>query len=143
MKTYLPDDFHGSVVRAIEEKGVYPHIMLVLDQNDQLHVHALALAEPEQVMHHMMKVLVNDKPKQLIYGMDRYCKPGQGTTLGDCVAGAYWSEEADSWRVFVIEYQHEPRIVKPLDWNNEFWKRAIRDELTSFLTNALGQRGTK
>lgn len=134
---YLPDEYHRHISLAIDEKGVYPHQMLVEDKDGKLGVYALALPEPHQVLTAMLKALM-EKPKQLIYGMDRYCKEGQGTTLGDCIAGAYWNGEA--WRPFVIEYQNEPRIVKPLDWNNAWWKKAIKSELTDFLDRALGQK---
>lgn len=135
---YLPDVYHDHISRAIDEKGVYPHQMLCEDQDGKLGVYALMLNKPHEVFNAVMKCLVQDKPKQLIYGMDRFCKPGQGTTLGDCIGGAYWNGEA--WRVFIIEYQNEPRIVKPLDWTNEFWKKSIRAELTEFMKSALAQK---
>lgn len=123
----LPSDYYDTIVRAIDENGVYPHNMLVLGRDDRLTVCVFDYQRPDQIMNYIMKVLVEENPKQLIYGMDRFCKPGQGTTLGDCVAGAFWNN--NQWRPFVIEYQHEPRQVKPLDWNNEFWKVAVRKEL--------------
>jgi hypothetical protein len=134
----IPQIYHDNIARLINEKGVFPHQMLVEDKDGKLGFMALALDQPSQVMNHMLQVLVKEKPRQLMYGMDRYCKPGQGTTLNDCIGGAYWNGEA--WRVFVIEYQHEPRIVKPIDWHNDWWKKSIREELTVFLDLALGQR---
>ncbi len=133
----LANDYYDLIVGSIDEKGVYPHQMLVLQKNGKVGVYALALTEPHQVLNTMMKVLVDEKPAQLIFGMDRFTKPGQGTTLSDCVAGAFWN--GDAWRVFVIEYQNEPRIVKPMDWDNEFWKKSVKDEIMDFMGDALGQ----
>lgn len=129
--------YYVHISHSIDEKGVYPHQMMCEDGDGKLGVYALMLNKPEEVLRAVLKALMEHKPKQLIYGMDRYCKPGQGTTLGDCIAGGYWNGEA--WRPYIIEYQHEPRIIKPMDFDNAFWKRSVKAEWTDYLKAALAQ----
>jgi hypothetical protein len=118
--------FYDHVSMSIDEKGVYPHIMMVEDGSSTLHIHALMLEHPFQVFSAVAKQIL-DNPKKLIYGLDRFCKDGQGTTLGDCVAGAYW--DGSVWKSFIIEYQHEPRIVQPMEWENKSWNDMVMTEL--------------
>jgi hypothetical protein len=132
LKTY-----HDHISRSIDEKGVYPHQMMCEDDDGKLGVYALMLNKPHEVLQAVLKALMEHKPKQLIYGLDRFCKSGQGTTLGDCIAGLYWNGEA--WRPFIIEYQHEPRVVKPIDFDNQWWKKSLQQEWTDFLKRALLQ----
>lgn len=133
----LTDTFFNHVSNCVDEKGVYPHVMMIIDKDDKLGVFTLAVDSPTQVMNQMVKTLTKENPKELIYGLDRFSKPGQGTTLGDLVAGAYWNGEA--WRSFIIEYQHEPRVVKPLDWDNDHWNKALKGELVGFMKKAFAQ----
>lgn len=133
----LPEKYHNVISKFIDEKGVFPHQMLVLDQNDKLGVFALALDKPNEMMHVVIKTLVKENPKELIYGLDRFTKAGQGTTLGDLVAGCYWN--GTGWRPFIIEYQHEPRVVKPIEWNNAHWNENLKKELLDYMKGALKQ----
>jgi hypothetical protein len=134
----LPEIYHSNIANWIDESGVYPHQAMVVDKNGKIGVFALDFRTPSEVMNELLKVLLKEQPKEMIYGLDRFTKPNQGTTLGDVIAGAYWN--GDAWRSFIIEYQHEPRIVKPLDWNNKFWTAAIKEELTSFMDKAFAQK---
>lgn len=134
----LPEDYFSHIERSIDEKGVYPHQMMLVDKNDGLGLYAIAMNEPCQVFNAVMAAVMKEQPKELIYGLDRFAKSGQGTKLGDLIAGNYWNGEV--WRPFIIEYQHEPRVVKPLNWGNEFWNAALKEEWTDFLRTALGQK---
>jgi hypothetical protein len=122
-KIDLPQQFHTMISRLIDAKGVYPHQMLTLDANGKIALHALAVDTPHQAMTYIAAMYLRDRPRELIYALDRFTKPGQGTTLRDCLAGG-WLPPA-GYQPFVIEYQHEPRIVKPIAWENEFWNAAI------------------
>lgn len=132
----LPTLYHNHIGICIGQGGVYPHVMMVEDPQNKLGVFALDL-KPEQVMKKAVDTLIKEKPKQLMFGLDRYSKPNQGTTLGDLIGGLYWN--GDGWRPFIIEYQDEPRIVKPLDWDNPYWKESLKREFLGFLKEVLGQ----
>lgn len=135
-KPNLPELYHRVIGTAIDEKGVFPHQCIWLDEDGKVNMGALALNRPDEVMAAVVKILVKEKPTELMYGLDRFSKPGQGTELKDLIAGAYWNGEA--WRVFTIEYQNDPRIVKPIDWDNDWWKHAVRHEITQVMDSMLG-----
>jgi hypothetical protein len=44
----------------------------------------------------------------------------------------WWDDPEVNWgrsfRTGVINYQYEPRIVRPWDWDNAFWNAIITDE---------------
>ena len=40
-------------------------------------------------------------------------------------------------RPFVIEYQHDPRIVKAIAWDNIFWNAALGLELAAVCRNIV------
>ena len=110
--------FHEHTARCIDERGVYP---LTMEAHD---------LTPLQVYQRVITIVATMKPSELVFGLDRFCKEGQGTTLGDCVTAAHWNGRL--WLPFIIEYQHEPRIVKPVDWNNAFWNEKIMGDIRHF-----------
>ena len=122
----LPDCFHGIIAVSIGAEGVYPH-QCYHRKNGEATLSALALNRPIECYAYVAGIIRKDKPDELIFGLDRFCKEGQGTTLKDCIGGAHW--DGILWTPFIIEYQHEPRIVKPIDWQNECWNRFITSEL--------------
>jgi len=77
---------------------------------------------------------------EVIFAFDRFAKPGQGTTLGDLMAGHHFAP-GTGWRPFIIEYRHEPRTVMPIDWSNAFWNAALRRELKQAVFDLLGEKG--
>ena len=56
---------------------------------------------------------------------------------GDVMAGFHFTQGAAP-RPFIIEYQYEPRIAKPIDWDNLFWTSALLSEMTQTLCSRLG-----
>jgi len=91
------------------------------------------MLNPEQVYLQILNTLIRDQPDELIFGMDRYCKEGQGTTLKDCIAGFWIVMASASCAPFIIEYQDEPRIVKPIQWDNANWNQMLLLELRRFV----------
>ena len=133
----LPETYHQYVSTLIDVTGVYPHAVMVLEQDGTMGVCALDL-KPPQAMSEIAKLLIQNKTKELIYGFDRFCRKGQTEFFEDAIAGAYWNGEG--WKPFIIEYQHDPRVVKPLNWENEFWNKSVRGELVSFMDGIFGQK---
>jgi hypothetical protein len=122
----LPEVFHDWLGHTIDENGVeIPH-GLVLDQANQLTVLALAVP-PTQAYQVMFGQVLKLEAREAIFALDRFAKPNQGTTLGDLLAGHHFVN--GKWRPFVVEYQHAPRIVKPIDWDNPFWNAALAQEM--------------
>ena len=141
----LPTIFHKIITDYIDEKGVYPHQCIWLDQNDKICIAAMDLL-PDQVYYHVESVLLLEKPKELIFGLDRSTKEGQGTEFADVLVAIHFKN--GKYKVGVINYQFEPtKIVRDWDWDNEFWNNAVEKELsqkimgTSFLTSTKFSKG--
>ncbi|WP_010185985.1 hypothetical protein [Sphingomonas sp. PAMC 26605] len=123
----LTETFHDWLLSTIDEAGVsIPH-GLVLGDDDNLTVVALAVPI-DQAYAFMLTEWALNRPKEIIFAIDRFTKPGQGTTLGDLVAGHHFVRDQSS-RPFIVEYRHDPRIVQPIDWGNLFWNSALTLEL--------------
>lgn len=122
----IVEAYYSLIKIAIDKHGVYPHHLIVESDDGGWNACALDIATSEA-----MTFLVSEfkaGPAKLICGFDRTCLSNQGTTLGDCVAGHYW--DGVKWSSFVIEYQENPRIVKPIDWDNKFWNEQLARERT-------------
>lgn len=117
----------------IDEKGIFPPQALSLNDTGKLTVMALALAGPEAptlTYLHLARHLLQDKPRELVFGLDRYSKPEQGTTLADCLSVQHW--DGQRWHLGIMEYQHAPRVVKPIDFENTFWRDRLLGEMRQF-----------
>ena len=132
----LPEMYYDMISRYIDEEGVYPHQCFWIDkETGKVSVVALAVT-PDQAMTKVFEFL--PKASELIYSLDRSARDNQGTELGDLVAGCYWKD--GEWTPFIIEYQNEPRIVKPMNWDNTWWNESLRKELTHFKQQRLRVR---
>lgn len=131
----LTEVYHGWVATTVDEKGFdIPH-GLSLSPAGELTV--LALAVPPEQAYQVMFRQWETGAAEMIFALDRFAKAGQGTTLGDLLAGFYCTRQ-DPPRPFIIEYQHAPRIVKPIEWGNIFWNAALLSEINAALRGHLG-----
>lgn len=130
----LPDQYHELVSTSIDEKGIeIPH-GLIIDDDDALTMIALAVPA-SQGYGFMLAQWVKLRGKEMIFAFDRFTREGQGTTLGDVMAGHYCTRAGT--RPFIIEYQHAPRIVKPIQWDNAFWNSGLNSELLQHLRGTV------
>lgn len=132
----LTEIYHDWISSTVDEKGFeIPH-GLIIDQAGNMTVIALAVP-PEHAYQVMIAQWEKRDPIEAIFALDRFAKPDQGTTLGDLMAGFHLTRDAAP-RPFIVEYQHEPRIVKPIEWNNLHWNAALLRELNASLRLHLG-----
>ena len=132
MSESLPETFWSMIEGMIDEQGVYPQQLLHITDGE-LSCCSLMLDPPQIVP--LAKKLVAQGAEELIFGLDRTTRPGQGTEFADVLTCAHYKD--GEWRVGVINYQHEPRIVRDWDWNNEFWTEAVLYELGLSKTHPL------
>jgi hypothetical protein len=131
----LTEMFHEWVAATIDPEGFpIPH-GLCLNAQGELAVVALAL-EPDLAYSVMLK-LWGEPATEMIFALDRYTLPDQHTEFADVLAGFHFTRGAPP-RPFIIEYQYEPRIVKPIDWTNLFWTGALYSEINQVLRARLG-----
>ena len=140
MREPLIETYFHAIERAIDEKGVYPHQGL-LRKGEGLEVHALALDFPELVRHFWDQLGESD---EVIYGVDMTTRPGQGTRYADALVVVHWTRDRDKKladlscvKVGVINYQHEPRIVDPIDWDNSYWDGWVRGVFPKYRPSLL------
>lgn len=121
----ITDLWLGWLQQTIDVKGVeIPHALRA-DRKGSLT--AIALALPPDQAYPLMLAEAANGARELIFAFDRFARPGQGTELGDVMAGHHFAD--NRWRPFIVEYQHEPRIVKPICWTNLFWNATLNTEL--------------
>jgi hypothetical protein len=123
----LPTQYRDVVDSHIDETGIEIAPALVINDAGLLIMMALAVPPTEAYT-----AVINEITKgasEAIFALDRFTKPGQGTTLGDVMAGHYYSRGV--FKPFIIEYQHEPRILGEIVWDNEHWNTALTGELAS------------
>lgn len=131
----LPEIYHEWISSAMGEKGFQiPHGMVVDDAGAMT---VLALSVPPTQAYLVMIEQWSSRPSEAIFALDRFAKPDQGTTLNDLLAGFHFTRTAAP-RPFIIEYQHTPRIVKTIEWDNSFWNAGLTAELNSVLRKHLG-----
>jgi hypothetical protein len=130
MNDPLTKTYFEMIERIIDSDGVYPHQGLVLKKGDKLEMHSLAVNVPELVAHFWNQL---GDAEEVIYGIDMSTRPGQGTRYADALVIAHWTSspgkdlaDPSCLRVGVINYQNEPRIVDPIDWNNSHWDHWVR-----------------
>lgn len=123
----LDEMFHGYIASSIDEKGIGFNKAVGKHEDGQVTVMALDL-QGQQVIDLMKREAASGKYVELIFGMDCFTRPGQGTTLKDVVVCGWWQRATGGWRIGIIEYQNEPRIVKPWCWDNEHWVTTLRRE---------------
>ena len=122
----LTEIYHSAISAFIDSKGVYPHKAIGLSHDNKIDMMAF-MVRPEQVLELVAKAIRSKQYRELIWSMDRSCSAGQGTTLGDCVAGYYW--DGENYKPFIIEYQHDPRILKDIQWDNPAWNEMLKNDL--------------
>jgi hypothetical protein len=138
--TELVNAFFDYVATDIDEKGIFPSPCLWRERGGKLNLGALAL-DPKATTEFFIDKIALEGVEEIMFGLDRSTKPDQGTEFADVLTCAHWrdlsskGEGQGAWskwlRVGVINYQHEPRIVRPIDWNNGFWIAQVASEIQS------------
>ena len=78
----------------------------------------------------MKKFMVDLTIKEIIFGIDCYTMPRQGTKYEDVLSVYWWQGERVNehygWKFGVVNYRPPPRTrIEPIDWNNRFWNNVM------------------
>jgi len=131
------DVFYQTAIGGIDEKGIFPFPLVAMQKDGTLLLESLAIAG-EEAYHVFLKKIVKKEVDAIMFGLDRTTKEGQGTEFSDVLSCVFWSAQEEwtepgAWRkwlkIAVLNYQNEPRITRPLDWNNECWTKMVTSEL--------------
>lgn len=130
----LVDEFYAYATNMIDVKGIYPFPGMAVNQAGGMQI--AALCEPDLAFKWFWDQITLHQAKECIIGLDRTTREGQGTEFADVLTCVHWAEAEDkkwseSFRIGVINYQHEPRIVRPFDFENEYWSKYMTGEVAS------------
>jgi hypothetical protein len=134
----LLNQFYEWASGCIDEEGFGVAKALIRMADGGVAVAVLDLP-PHQAYQHLLRVWTAEEPPEIVFAIDRYAAPNQGTAMNDLVAGWHFTRARPV--PFIIEYQHAPRIVGPIDYDNVWWNAALARELTSHLRSQLGLSG--
>lgn len=128
----LVDQFHVYVTGMIDEKGVHPFPGMAVKKDGGMNI--VAICETETALKWFWEQITRNQAKECIFGLDRSTRDGQGTEFADVLTCVHWVEEegknwSESFRIGVINYQHEPRIVRPFDFENVYWSEKMTAEI--------------
>ena len=125
--------FQECAAGLLDEKGVYPHILVFETSDGVTHMEFIDLREPVSVLTHCLGRLIDERPRHLVFGMDRFSLPDQGVNTSDFVSVYFWDD--DGWRFGILEYENE-KIVG-LRWDCEFWKKRQEGEIRMGMSRLL------
>ena len=124
--TDLVQHYEKSLPIWIKKQGFPTQPMLALHHDGKMSMASLMIAQ-EDVFHAVItKFMIDLTIKELIFGIDRYTKPSQGTKYKDVLTVFWWQGERMNdhygWEFGVVNYRPPPRtIIEPIDWHNAFW----------------------
>lgn len=145
----LDTQFFSAVEVHIDDEGVYPFPAMSCDSDGRIEF--AMITDAELCFKWFWEKTTKPETVEALFGLDRTTKEGQGTEFDDVLTCLHWKrpnevDDSSEYRVGVINYQVDPRIVRPWDWDNEFWRTRMLAELKAFcpvvrLREELARRG--
>lgn len=126
--------YASTVESVIDESGVYPHQAIAVRDDGSMQM--MALDVDIHTWSRLFWENVQGPNTAVIFGLDMRTMPDQGTEFADALVFVHWQRDPDKkladpscFRTGVINYQNEPRIVRPIDWDNSHWQHWMRSWL--------------
>lgn len=130
---HVIDKFQHMVAGLLDNNGVYPHVLVFEKSDGVTNIEFIDQREPGMALAHSLNRLIEERPKYLVFGVDRFSLPDQGVNTKDFVSVYFWDD--DAWRFGIIEYEHEK--VVGLRWDCEFWKGQMEKEIKMAMARLL------
>lgn len=134
----LDEMFHHIVKITIDDKGVYPFPAIWRAEGRPDVVAALCVDDSKEVFRAISKFLQLGA-QEIIFGIDRYTKPGQGNKHPDTVTVYSWSDKT-GWKFGVLDYEYVEdgeNIVEEINWENRFWVDRMGKEITGLIISGI------
>jgi hypothetical protein len=127
----LVKQFEDYLPTQIEEAGFERPLLLASHHDGQITMAVMAIPG-DQIFHHACHHFLTDLTvKELIFCVDQYTKPNQGTKYDDALIVFWWAGEYTEdygFRFGVINYRPPPNLlIEPIDWNNAYWTEKMRE----------------
>lgn len=127
----VEQEFFAHVERSIDSSGVYPFPGIAVMRDGGIEF--AAITDAGLCFDWFRKQLANPDCGEAIFGIDRTTRDGQGTKFDDVLTCCHWQRsDSGGARIGVINYQIEPRIVRPFDWKNVFWTERMLAEVNCY-----------
>lgn len=126
------DKFCEYAKTFITERGIFPAPGLLNKANGKCDVLALIL-QPDDILDFAYTNWLNCETIEQIISLDFYAKPNTGTEL-DSVLIIFYFRRNEPVMLGVMEYSWNDSnpIIKPVNWENAFWKKVFGEILDSF-----------
>jgi hypothetical protein len=132
----LPDFYWSELPNQIDKSGFPNPPILGLQHDGTLIYGAVLDLDANRLFDVVHNKFISDiKIKEVVFAIDRMTKPSQGTKYDDVLSIFWWygPHEYPGFRYGVVNYQIDPLIIEPIDWNNEFWTGAMTRETMSYI----------
>ncbi len=127
----------------VNEEGIYPHIFISKTDKEKLVIGFIDMTKTRDIWRQLMKIWKHPtnsgKVVEMIFGMDRTSKSGQGTLYDDCLPFIYANQTDGNLKlkVGVINYdvkkigtEIDP-VDEKIDWDNPLWTSRLIEEWTN------------
>jgi hypothetical protein len=130
MPVDLVERYEQTLAVMIDDDG-FPRPPLLALHHDETVTMATMAVPAEQIFQLASDRFIGDLTvKEVIFGVDRFTKPGQGTKYRDVLTVFHWAGEYGEdggFRFGVVNYRPgSNKIIEPIDWNNAFWNDIMR-----------------
>lgn len=117
--------FEELLPTSIEENG-FSHPPLVARHHDgTITIAIMAIPGSEILQTALDKFMCDLTVCEMIFGIDRYTQPDQGTKYADVLTVFWWAGERTEnygFRFGVVDYVPPPEtVIEPIKWDNAFW----------------------
>jgi hypothetical protein len=119
----LVTEFTDYLRICVDKEGIHPLPAWIVQEDGSREVLALAMATDPAVRTCLSRVRNTPGWRFVLFGVDVYCKPGQGTTLDSAFILMVLQPGAQP-AVYVVEYSWNggAPTVLPANGDNAFWK---------------------
>lgn len=117
--------FHSLNTSSIDEEGIPVPQAIIKARDGSLTV--MAAQSMSLLYSGIAMQFWKFDPQEIIFGWDRFALAGQGIEFQDFLSVHHWRYGA-GWRYGVINYQVEPLIVRPIEWDHPFWTPVLNRE---------------
>ena len=127
--TGLVTTFESLLSITIDERG-FSHPPLLARHHDGKITMATMMLPGEKIFDTVLEQFIADLTvRELVFGIDRFTQPDQGTKYADVLTVFWWvGEHSENYgfRFGVVDYVPPPnKVIEPIKWDNAFWNASM------------------
>lgn len=131
-KKRLRDIFRGFIESIIDEKGMEVSHGIAMTKDGGIEI-VVMMCDPGRCYEWLLCTIASRQDiVEVMIGIDRYTKPGQGNEFADVIGGVHWRRVGQMkgiMRPFIIDYKFgPPKVVRDVSYRNSFWNQVLEQE---------------